>query len=264
MPLSLFPLKLALYGWLGCSLVFAAFWWQQRRTSNANLVDVVWAASIGVLAIAYALLGRGDPWLRTLLALLPAVWAARLARHILRRSARAPEDSRYAYLRSHWKDRTQMKFFLFYQAQAFTVIVFSSPFLALANLAETPDTWQIGLAIVIWIVAVSGEAVADHQLTAWRNDPANRGRTCRSGLWRLSRHPNYFFEWLHWWSYVPLAFGSEVWWLPLLVQALMLAALLFATGIPHAERQALIRRGDDYRDYQRTTSAFVPWWPKRG
>jgi steroid 5-alpha reductase family enzyme len=81
-------------------------------------------------------------------------------------------------------------------------------------------------------------------------------------LWRYSRHPNYFFEWLHWWSYVPLALGTSWWWLPLLTQGLMLFTLLKLTGIPHAERQALAHRGDDYREYQATTNAFVPWFPR--
>jgi len=258
------PFDLPIYAWLGCSLVFTGFWWQQQRTSNANLVDVAWAASIGVLAVLYALFGSTDMPTRAVIAVLPAVWSARLSWHILQRSGHIEEDSRYAYLRAHWKDRTQLKFFGFYQAQALTVMAFSFPFFVLANLSESPGAWQIGLALAIWSLSVAGEAVADYQLTAWRNDPANRGKTCRSGLWRYSRHPNYFFEWLHWWSYVPLALGSAWWWLPLLIQALMLTTLLFGTGIPHAERQALIRRGADYREYQRTTSAFIPWWPKQG
>lgn len=255
------PWEIPLLSWLGCSLVFAACWQQQRRTSNANLVDVAWAASIGVLAVLYALLGTADLTMRWVIAVLPGLWSARLALHIWRRSGRTAEDSRYAYLRAHWQRHTQFKFFWFYQAQALTVIVFSFPFFVLSNLAERLQTWQLGLALIIWAISVTGEAVADRQLTLWRNDPENRGRTCRSGLWRYSRHPNYFFEWLHWCSYVPLALGSSWWWLPLLIQALMLVTLLFGTGIPHAERQASLRRGADYHDYQRTTSAFFPWWP---
>jgi hypothetical protein len=93
--------------------------------------------------------------------------------------------------------------------------------------------------------------------------PANRGRTCRAGLWRYSRHPNYFFEWLHWWSYPLLAWGSPEWWLTLLGPALMLYTLLKVTGIPYTEQQALASRGDDYRAYQRSTSALFPGFPKQ-
>ena len=87
------------------------------------------------------------------------------------------------------------------------------------------------------------------------------GKTCREGLWRYSRHPNYFFEWLHWFTYVFLAVGTPwpIWALTLLGPVLMLVSLYWITGIPFVEAQALRTRGEDYREYQRTTSAFVPW-----
>ena len=257
------PYSQVALAWLGCSIALAVFWWQQVRTSNANLVDVAWAAAIGTVAVAYAWMGSGPPLTRLVIALLPAMWAARLAAHIGRRALHAPEDSRYRYLRSYWTQHTQTRFFLFYQVQALTVLIFSFQFFVLANLPTPRPVWAIGLTIVIWAVAVSGEGISDLQLSTWRDDPTHYGNTCRSGLWRYSRHPNYFFEWLHWWSYVPLAIGTPWWWLPLLAQALMLFTLLRVTGIPHAERQALARRGDDYRDYQATTSAFFPWFPKK-
>ena len=87
-------------------------------------------------------------------------------------------------------------------------------------------------------------------------------QTCREGWWRYSRHPNYFFEWLHWWSYVALAVGASYWWLTLLSPAVMLYFLVCVTGIPPTEAQALASRGEDYRQYQRTTSVFIPWFPK--
>jgi len=116
--------------------------------------------------------------------------------------------------------------------------------------------------VLVWVIAVAGEALADAQLARYRSVPANRGRTCRVGLWRASRHPNYFFEWLHWWSYVLLATGSPLWWATLIGPALMLYVLLKVTGIPATEAQAVLSR-PDYAEYQRTTSAFIPWFPKR-
>src|SRR5262249_38496991 len=91
----------------------------------------------------------------------------------------------------------------------------------------------------------------------------NAGRTCRAGLWRYSRHPNYFFEWTHWFAYPLLAVGAGgVFWLSAIGPVIMLLMLYRVSGIPFTEAQALRSRGDDYRDYQRTTSAFVPWFPK--
>ena len=116
--------------------------------------------------------------------------------------------------------------------------------------------------LVLWAVTLAGEAVADRQLEVFRRDPASRGRTCRSGLWRYSRHPNYFFEWLVWVAYFVFALASPWGWATVYCPALMLYFLFRVTGIPATEEQAVRSRGDDYRDYQRTTSAFVPWFPK--
>jgi steroid 5-alpha reductase family enzyme len=147
--------------------------------------------------------------------------------------------------------------------QALVDVILSLPYLvAMTKPAPGLGAWDLA-GVLVWVVTVVGETVADHQLATFRADPANCGRTCRVGLWRASRHPNYFFEWLHWWSYVLLAVGSPWWALTLVGPALMLFFLLKVTGIPAAEAQALASRGEDYRDYQRTTSAFVPWFPKR-
>ncbi len=247
--------------WLVCSLGFTALWWHQRRTANANAVDVGWAIAIGTLAAMYALLGTASVPMRALVGVLPALWAMRLARHIHQRSGHAVEDSRYRYLRAHWSERTQAKFFVFYQFQSLAAVLFSLPFFALANQPGSLQPGQWLPAMAVWVIAVTGETIADRQLAAWRGQPAKAGLTCRAGLWRYSRHPNYFFEWLHWCSYVPLGLGTAAWWVPLATQALMLLTLLHGTGIPHAERQAVLKRGDDYRHYQATTNAFFPWFP---
>jgi steroid 5-alpha reductase family enzyme len=110
---------------------------------------------------------------------------------------------------------------------------------------------------------VAGEYLADHQLARFRADPANGGRTCRSGLWRYSRHPNYFFEWLHWFTYVALAAGSRLAWVALSGPLVMYVFLRWVSGIPFTEAQALRTRGEDYRDYQRRTSMLFPWPPRR-
>ena len=118
------------------------------------------------------------------------------------------------------------------------------------------------LGFIIWTTAVGGEVMADRQLARFRRDPDNRGKVCQTGLWHYSRHPNYFFEWIHWWSYVFFAIGSIYWWASLAGPVLMLLFLIFITGIPATEAQAVATRGDAYRRYQRTTSPFIPWFPR--
>jgi steroid 5-alpha reductase family enzyme len=149
-----------------------------------------------------------------------------------------------------------------FQFQALLIVLSSIPFLAVArNPQETLTPWIL-LAVAIWIGSVAGESLADRQLARFRADPNNRGRACRQGLWRYSRHPNYFFEWLHWFTYVVLAVGSPLLYLSFLGPVVMFVFLRYLSGIPFTEAQALRTRGDDYRNYQRETPILFPWFPK--
>jgi steroid 5-alpha reductase family enzyme len=149
-----------------------------------------------------------------------------------------------------------------FQFQALLIVLFSLPFLAVArNPSAALTPWMIA-GLVVWIGSVCGEALADRELARFRADPKNQGRTCRAGLWRYSRHPNYFFEWLHWFAYVGLAVGSPLFWLSFSGPIVMYAFLRWISGIPFTEAQALRTRGEDYRRYQAETSQLIPWFPK--
>ncbi|TAM53001.1 MAG: DUF1295 domain-containing protein [Acidobacteria bacterium] len=253
---------LLLLGWVAMTAMMAVLWLVQRARRDAGVVDVGWTAGIGLLAVWYALAGAGDPLRRGLVAVMAGTWSLRLAWHLFAdRIVGQPEDGRYQTLRARWGDRAQPRFFVFFQLQALADVVLSVPLLV--AMRGDRALGAAGLAgVAVWVVAVLGEALADAQLARFRSDPANRGRTCRVGLWRVSRHPNYFFEWLYWWAYVLLAIGSPAWWLALVGPVFMLYVLLEVTGIPATEAHAVLSRLD-YAEYQRTTSAFVPWFPKR-
>lgn len=248
--------------WAASSIAMLGGWLLQLRTRNAGIVDAIWAACMSGAALMYAGVGEGGAIVRFAVAVLGGFWGFRLCMHVLARVLTEHEDGRYRYLRGYWKD-DQVKFFLFFQFQALLVALFSLPFLAAAGNPAAHVTPWIAAGVVIWALALIGETVADVQLTQFRHDARNRGRTCRVGLWRYSRHPNYFFEWLHWFAYVCLAVGAPQAWLAWLGPLMMLVALCWVTGIPFVEAQALRSRGDDYRDYQRRTSVFIPWFPKR-
>lgn len=245
--------------WAAAAAVMTAGWEWQRRRRNAGIVDVLWAACLGSTALALALAGAGAPANRVLLALIGGGWGARLARHLWRRVRGEAEDGRYRHLRALWGDDPR-RWFGFFQLQAFVVALFSLPFVAVAaNPAAQPRWLAAGAAI--GLLALLGEARADAELAAFRADPRHRGLTCRRGLWRYSRHPNYFFEWLHWFAYVALAIGSPLSALAWLGPVVMLLFLRYLSGIPWTEAQALRTRGD-YADYQRRTSMLIPWLPK--
>jgi steroid 5-alpha reductase family enzyme len=239
----------------------AAVWAYARWTRNIGYVDVAWAALMGLMMVVVSIDGRGALLPRALIGGLGAAWALRLCLHLFGRVHRKPEDGRYAQLREHWQGH-QVHLFLFFQAQAVVVMIFTVPLLVAAANPVTGISGWIIAGVAIWLLSVGGEALADRQLSAWRGDPMHSGKTCRSGLWAWSRHPNYFFEWLHWSSYALFAVGAPHAWLAWIGPVLMFVFLYRITGIPYAEAQALRSRGDDYRGYQREVSAFFPWPPR--
>jgi steroid 5-alpha reductase family enzyme len=250
-------------GAAAASATMILMWIVQLRIGDASHVDVAWAYGVGALAVLYALLGDGSSGNRLLVGLVAAVWSARLGTYILvNRVLGKPEDGRYQELRRRWAPHLQRNFFVFFQAQALFVAVFAIPFafVVVDDGAISPLAW-IGAALAL--VCVAAEATADRQLAAWRASPANKGRTCRAGLWSWSRHPNYFFEWLHWVAWTVVALGSPTGWVALAVPAFLLALLFRVTGIPETEAQSLRSRGDDYRRYQQEVSVFVPLPPRR-
>jgi steroid 5-alpha reductase family enzyme len=171
------------------------------------------------------------------------------------------EDGRYRALRERYGANINLFHFGFFIAQAVAAWLFALPAWIVAHNPGT-NRWALLLAGLLAVIAFGGETLADRQLEKFRADPAHKGRTCRAGLWRYSRHPNYFFEWLHWFAYPVLAWGGPYWMVTWFAPALMFLFLNYFTGIPYTERQALRSRGEDYRDYQRKTSAFIPWRPR--
>jgi len=256
------PFQQSLIVLVAMSVIMALLWIRQRSTGDAGTVDVGWSAGLGFAAILYAVTSDGVLLRRILLAVLAGGWSFRLASYLLYyRIFQGEEDGRYQRLRAQWGDKAGFYFFIFFQLQAFLVSLFSLPFLVVAHSQEPALTGFDILGILIFVVAVAGEGLADRQLARFRSNPTNKGKTCRQGLWHYSRHPNYFFEWVHWWAYVALAYGSPYWWITLLGPIIMWIFLFKVTGIPATEEQAIASRGDDYREYQRTTSQFFPWFP---
>jgi steroid 5-alpha reductase family enzyme len=247
--------------WLLMVAVMCGGWVWQRRRRNAGIVDVLWTAGLGAAAVLFAATGGGALAPRVLLAILAGAWSLRLATHLAARVRREGEDGRYRQLRSRWGDDPR-RWLAFFQFQAVLVPLFALPFAAVAANPRSSPPW-LAVGAALWVLSLAGETLADAQLARFRAEPANRGRTCQQGLWRYSRHPNYFFEWLHWFTYVALAVGSPLWALAWSGPLLMWLFLRFLSGVPWTEAQALRSRGEDYRDYQSRTPMFFPWFPRR-
>jgi steroid 5-alpha reductase family enzyme len=218
--------------------------------------------SVAVLAPLYAVLGHGGLARSVAFTVVGAVWSLRLGLYVLIRVMRMHprEDARYRTLRERW--RGPGRFFLFFELQALIAVVFSLPFLFAALNPEPGLTPLEAVGLTIALLACAGESLADWQAQRFKRDPANKTAVVDVGLWRYSRHPNYFFESLVWWGFCIAAFDSPYGGFTVVCPLLMLYLLLQVTGIPLTEKHSLESRGDAYRAYQRTTSRFVPWFRK--
>lgn len=249
-----------LAGWLVLAIVMVMLWLVQLATKNAGTVDVAWAFGTGILGVWFALSDEsGDSVRGAIVAVLVGVWGIRLGIHLGRRVLRESEDGRYRRMRDALGRAAQPVMFLFFQIQALWGVMFALPMWAAVQSTRPAPAWNDWLGIAIWIVAFSGEMVADRQLDRFRSDPCNRGKVCDLGLWKYSRHPNYFFEWLHWWAYVFIGLGSSWWWITIAGVLVMYVFLTRVTGIPYTEKQALRSRGEAYRRYQESTNVFFPF-----
>lgn len=257
-------LPLLLTGFLLVSLMMFALWVIHLLIRNAAIVDVGWAAGLGLLALYYAYAGPGHATRKYLVATMAALWSFRLAAHLLfSRVIGMPEEGRYVQLRKDWKTNLSLRFLVFFEFQALLDLLLSLPFL-LACLDRRASLGPLeSIGVVLWLAGIIGESVADAQLEAFKRNPANKGKTCRSGLWNYSRHPNYFFEWTIWMGYALFCLPSPWGWLGLVSPAMILFFLLRVTGIPATEAQAVRSRGEEYRAYQRSTSSFIPWFHKK-
>lgn len=256
-------LTLVLIGAASVAVFMLLLWLIQLRTGNAAIVDAGWAGGLALLGVLYAALGGGY-WLRgAMIGTMSAIWGLRLAIYLLAtRVIGHPEEGRYQELRRKWKTNIPLKFLLFYEFQALLCVVLATPFLAAARNSDSGISPLERAAVALWILAMAGEAAADGQLNKFKSYPSHKGRTCQVGLWRYSRHPNYFFEWLIWVAFAMFALASPGGSWGLLSPALILYFVLRVTGIPATEAQAIRTRGEEYRRYQETTSAFVPWFRK--
>lgn len=245
-------------------LLITVVWMWAVKVDNFSLIDPAWAASFAVHAAVYISLSEGDLWRRLLLGGMLSLWSLRLSYYLTVRTYghHPEEDTRYKELRTSYGAKFRFRFFVFFMYQAISVSVLSLPFLIVfQNAAPSPRVIEL-IGLVWFVISLGGESLADYQMKKFKADPANRGKVCDQGLWRFSRHPNYFFEFSIWVGFFVFMMGTQGMIWALYAPLVILLLLLKVTGVPPSEQQALKSRGDAYREYQRKTSVFVPWFVK--
>lgn len=231
-----------------------------------SIIDSAYGPLFVILMWSLAVLWDYWDWRQSLLLGLVTLWGLRLGIRILRKNWRKPEDFRYATWREAWTQRGMLYFFFrslgqIYGLQGLVVMSVSLPIFIVFSQAQTPLTLLNWVGLGLWSIGFFFEAVGDWQLDRFLRDPANRGKIMTLGLWRFTRHPNYFGEATMWWGIWIIVLGMP--WSPLAILSPLLITflLLRVSGIPMLEKR--FAGHPDWEAYQKRTKAFFPWFPKK-
>lgn len=242
----------------------SALWLVSLRLQDASIVDVFWGLGLVILAGVYFASTQGHLARKGLLVMLVAIWGVRLGAYIASRNLGKGEDKRYqAFRRAGGPNYWWISFFQVFMLQAVLMVLISTPLLA-GQIGEQPQRLTLldFIGTAGWLVALLFEAVGDWQLNRFKADPASQGKVMRRGLWRYTRHPNYFGEAVLWWGYglIALSAPGGVW--TLYSPVVMTFLLVRVSGVTLLEK-SLSTTKVGYQDYVETTSAFIPWFPRR-
>ncbi len=246
-----------------CILMTFAFIWAEKL-NNFSIVDTFWTINFALIAVFIFIHANGFILRKAIVCSLALIWSLRLCLHLSQRifSHIKEEEGRYKQLRIDWAKHLNVKFFIFFQMQAFSNVLLALPFFIIGINTNEQMCWLEYVGAAIWLISIVGEAVADWQLKNFKQNAANKGKVCEAGLWNYSRHPNYFFQLMLWIGVFIFAINSPFgWWA--IISPLSIGYLLFkVTGIPMTEEQALKSKPAAYKKYQQTTSMFIPWFKK--
>jgi steroid 5-alpha reductase family enzyme len=247
---------------VGIVAAMAALWLLSLLLRNASIVDIAWGPGFAVVAIFAAVAGDGDAARRVLVAVLASVWGLRLGGYIFLRNHGHGEDPRYQAMRRNAGPR----FWWFSLVQVFLLQgvlmwLISLPLVWAATYDASGTNWTDVAGVAVWSFGLMFESVGDWQLARFKADPENRGKVMDRGLWRYTRHPNYFGDALVWWGLFLIAAGPGTGWFTVVSPIIMTVLLVRVSGVALLERSQ-VRKKPGYRDYIARTSAFVPWFPR--
>ena len=256
-------LSLYLTGGLVILGLMVVLWGVSLLLKNSSIVDIFWGFGFVISAWLYfALTPDGLMARKILIAVLVTIWGLRLFTHILTRNWGKPEDFRYQKWREENGNKWWWKsFFQVFLLQGILMWVISAPLLASQYFMRSDHLTILDLlGAVLWAIGFFFESVGDMQLTRFKKNPANRGTVLNSGVWRFTRHPNYFGDSAQWWGFYLIAAAAGGWW-TIFSPIIMTIFLLRVSGVALLERTLETRPG--YKEYVESTSAFIPWFPKK-
>ena len=238
-------------------------WLVSLVLKNSSIVDIFWGTGFVVVTwFTFALTPDGLLARKWLISILVTIWGLRLSLHILSRNWGKPEDYRY----KTWRDEAGAKwwwrsFFKVFLLQGVLLWIIAAPLVA-AQISAMPNALTLldALAVVVWAIGFFFEAVGDWQLARFKANPTNNGNVMNTGLWRYTRHPNYFGDATQWWGYYLIALAAGAWW-TIFSPLIMTTLLMRVSGVTLLEK-TLKETKPGYKEYVEATSAFVPWFPR--
>ena len=258
-------IEAGLLGFGAAAAYVTAVWLLSLAMRNASIIDIFWGPGFLLLSGVYVLVSDDGYSGRQILVLaLVAAWSLRLGGYILSRNAGHGEDYRYQRMRENhggafwW--RSLLTVFLL---QGVLMWVISAPLLVAVH-SDSPDNLVVTdfIGAGLWVVGFGFEGIGDWQLARFKGDPANKGKVMDRGLWRYTRHPNYFGESVLWWGYFAIAAGTP-WGMATVFSPVLMTFLLTRVSGAALLEKTIKKRRPEYEDYERRTSGFIPLPPKR-
>lgn len=252
-----------------CGIVAAAFmslvFLVARSIKRYDLIDAAWGSSFIVIALTSYFLQPGEKMefdLQSLVTILVIIWGGRLTWHIIRRIQRTDsEDPRYVALRRSWKGNVALNVYTrIYLVQAVLALLICIPVIHINLFADNGITGLAWAGFIVWLIGFMFEAIGDAQLKWFVSQPAHKGKVMNRGLWRYSRHPNYFGELTQWWGIFLMALTTPFGWVGIIGPVLISYLILFVSGIPLNEKRFEGRPG--WAEYKARTSALIPLPPR--
>lgn len=255
--------EIYLLGLFTLLICLTGLWLLSLRIQDSSIVDVFWGSGFVIAAMTYFLFSDGYPGRKWLMLILVMIWGLRLTIHLARRNLGKGEDFRYQnWRREHGENWWWRSYLQVYLLQGVLLWIVSLPLLA-AQFPSQPARiiWLDVAGVIVWGIGFFFEAVGDYQLTRFKTDPNSAGKVLDTGLWRYTRHPNYFGDAVQWWGFYLLALAAGAWW-AIISPLVMTFLLMRVSGVALLE-QSLKKRKPQYQAYIERTSAFFPLPPRK-
>jgi steroid 5-alpha reductase family enzyme len=245
-------------------ILMSLLWVLSIYIKNVSIVDIFWGLGFVIVNGVYFFLSDGYYPRNIILLILVSIWGLRLSIYLAYRNIGKGEDFRYQEFRRHYGVNRYwwVSFFQVFLLQGVLILLVSLPLLGSNFYTDNNELmWLDYVAIIIWIIGFIFESFGDFQLTRFKNNPNNKGKVLDTGLWKYTRHPNYFGDTLVWWAYALFCLASGSYW-PVVGSVLMTFLIIKVSGVALLE-VSLKNKKPDYQEYVRKTNAFFPWFPKK-